>query len=136
MKLCVVRLVAPDITQWIASTWTSLVRSPNDKHTGDFLRIERSPVDVGGGDPSDHGGHALGSGEAMAEQKAGDPTSTPGARHTTDSVNPPWRLVMDPCGQRSVKFGADGGGSGADGHGTEQGMVLYNVAAGALLHVR
>lgn len=93
-------------------------------------------MDGGGRDPSDHGGHAFGFDETIPEQQAGDPSSIPGARRTTDSVNAPWRLVVDACGQRSVKFGVDGGGSGADGHGTEQGMVLYNVAAGAQLHVR
>jgi len=85
-------------------------------------------VGGGGRDLSDHGGHTLGFDEAIAQQEAEDPASTPVAGYNTDATSMPWRLVVDHC--------AEGGGSGADGRGTEQGMMLYNVAAGAQLHAR
>ena len=118
------------------SAWASFARTLNRTHAGDFLRIERSsPVDGGGHNLSDRGGHALGSGTTVAKQEAGDPTSPPVARHATDAAGSPWRLVVGPCGQRSIG-GAEDGDAGADGQGTERGMVLYNVATGAQLHAR
>lgn len=55
-------------------------------------------------------------------------------RHSTDA---PWEMVVSPWREGgSVGLGGEGGCGHREGRATEAGMVLFNVAAGARLHVR
>lgn len=88
------------------------------EHAGDLLRIEQSPADGG----------------IMVSRLEGRAVSEQGrVPHSTT----PWEMVVSPWREGgSVGLGGEGDSGHGEGRATEAGMVLFNVAAGARLHVR
>ncbi|CAM9365782.1 unnamed protein product [Ectocarpus sp. 4 AP-2014] len=100
----------------------SLGGAYNLRRVGGLLRVEQSPAD---------GGIMVSGLEGRAVSEQGT------ARHSTDAATTPWEMVVSPWGEGgSVGLGGEGDSGHGEGRATEAGMVLFNVAAGARLHVR